>query len=102
MWRGVLLLTRLFLRLVNMKRSIVHISSTQFFSLSATLPFSPPDQYSLPLATRSRHHEARNERKRQGSGDRGSLERRKEKTHNVYSSPIEDDAFQGSASVARI
>lgn len=47
---------------------------------------------------------ARNEGNEAGKrGPRRSLEGRKEKTYNVYSSPIEDErSFQGSASVARI
>lgn len=78
-----------------------------FFARSlflSTVSFSPPDQYSLPLATRSRHDDHPQGEKRKNEAEkRGPGEfRRKEKTHNVYSSPIEDERFQGSANVARI
>lgn len=80
-----------------------------FFVRSLFLPLFLRFSHSLRRSTRFRLppevgmiiHETRDREKR-GNRDRGSLERR-EKTHNVYSSLIEDErSFQGSASVARI
>lgn len=77
------------------------------FSLSSSLsliPFAGPVLTSAcrPKSARSPTRRETRDRVRQRNEDRGSLKRRV-KTHNVYSSPIEDErSFQGSASVARI